>query len=632
MERGAATVQAVRRSMEILYTQQRFREAWALKAKYPRQVELSSGSDRLAALVSLQASDNADALARAERAVASDSKDHRDYLFLGHLYWSNGQTEKAWTVFAKAQELKPDAPEVWAVAVGFLQSMGKKDQARALLTKAEGKAQDVKGQLALAQCYEIVEDKDRAARAYEALAGSDDLGVRRAVAAYYLRVGDPKTDDYLKTLVTRASIKDPVIATWARSMRAVKAALVGGNEAEFREILAGMGGRDRREAIRLLEEFVGEGTDQAQEHLLLTQLYEANNEWPKARKQLITLRRSLAGDTPAVLMTYASAMLRHEELDAAEDALGKLFEVTKADRNAGVEFARVSLQAQLAHRRERKAEAVALLKGYALKRGNSFGQVASLLEGLKEYAAAEEMYRAHAEKSPNPAASLAYAGFLGRRKQGQKAVELCKGVSDKVRVATVVETCLAILEAGDDNEAIRGQVEQLLEGFKKKEPRSILLRLAFANLRVLQRRYTDAEQIYRELIAEDSKEVLARNNLAWLLASQKERLPDAERYIADALGAGGPQAMLLDTQAVVHLASGKNTEAVKLLEELVRDYPRESTYLLHLAQAQAASGNKTAAKVALQKAHKEGLNAEALHPLERRGLDVLERELGLNGG
>jgi cellulose synthase operon protein C len=649
MERGAATVQAVRRSMEILYAQQRFREAWALKAKYPRQVELSPEAGRLAALVSLRASDNADALARAERSVASASKDYRDYLFLGHLYWSNGKTEKAWTAFAKAQELKPDAPEVWAVAVGFLQSVGKKDQARAALTKAEGKAQDVKGRLALAQCYEIVEDKDRAAKAYAALHDSNDLGVNRAVAAYYLRVGDPKADEYLQKLATRASVQDPMIAIWARGMRAVKAALVGGNYAEFSEVLAGMGtgvterrtrasllatrnnARDRREAIRLLEELVGEGTDQAQEHLLLTQLYEANNEWPKARKQLLTLRKSPAGDAAAVLMTYASAMLRHEELDAAEESIGKLFEVTKSDTNPGVELARVSLQAQLAHRRDRKAEAVALLKSYALKRGNSFGQVATMLEGLKEYAAAEEMYRAHADKSPNPAASLAYAGFLGRRKQGQKAIDLCKRVSDKVPVATVIETCLAILESGDDDEALRGEVEQVLEGFKKKDPRSITIRLAVANLRVLQRRYADAEQVYRELIAEDTKEFLARNNLAWLLASQKERLPDAEKCIADALSARGPEAMLLDTQAVVHLASGKNTEAVKLLEELVRDYPRETTYLLHLAQAHAASGNSAAAKGALQKAQKEGLNAEALHPLERRGLDVLERELGLKG-
>jgi len=322
-------------------------------------------------------------------------------------------------------------------------------------------------------------------------------------------------------------------------------------------------------------------------------------------------------------VAYVSAMLRHDEADAADEALEKLIKLRGQD-----DLAVLSLKAQVMHRRGEAKEAVALLKGYAVKRGQSFGQVAAVLEGLKEFAAAEEMYRRHAEKSPNPTAALAYAGFLGRQKRSREAIELCSKAWGKAPAELVADTCLSILEVAEDAEPLLAGVDKQLRQALSKEPKSVALRVACANLRVLQARYDEAERLYREVIAEDRSNFLARNNLAWLLASREGRAPEAQKLIEEALAAGGPQALLLDTQALVFLAAGKPKEAVKLLEELVRDSPREATYLFHLAQAHAANDNRSAARESLRRAERAGLAPASLHPIEKKGYDRLRKALG----
>src|SRR5262249_53851104 len=98
--------------------------------------------------------------------------------------------------------------------------------------------------------------------------------------------------------------------------------------------------------------------------------------------------------------------------------------------------------------------------------------------------------------------------------------------------------------------------------------------------------------------------------------------------IDTAIAGGGPHALLLDTQAVVYLSSGKTKEAIRILEGLVTDSPKEATYHLHLAQAHAAARNRLDASRSLRQARQAGLNPDALHPLERKGYDRLLQDLG----
>jgi predicted Zn-dependent protease len=145
----------------------------------------------------------------------------------------------------------------------------------------------------------------------------------------------------------------------------------------------------------------------------------------------------------------------------------------------------------------------------------------------------------------------------------------------------------------------------------------------------VQRDYSDAERIYAELIREDSGNVLARNNLAWLLACQKKRIPQALALVEEALARAGPQPTLLDTRALVLLEAGQAQEAVKILEGLVLESPNQPGFRFHLAQAHAANGNRQDARKAVLQAIRLGLKESILHPLERPACARLLQGLGL---
>jgi cytochrome c-type biogenesis protein CcmH/NrfG len=57
----------------------------------------------------LLANDNAEALTRAERAVAQDGSDYKAHLLLGQVYWRMGQLDKALSSLSKARDLGPEA-------------------------------------------------------------------------------------------------------------------------------------------------------------------------------------------------------------------------------------------------------------------------------------------------------------------------------------------------------------------------------------------------------------------------------------------------------------------------------------------------------------------------------------------
>jgi predicted Zn-dependent protease len=91
------------------------------------------------------------------------------------------------------------------------------------------------------------------------------------------------------------------------------------------------------------------------------------------------------------------------------------------------------------------------------------------------------------------------------------------------------------------------------------------------------------------------------------------------------MGRAGPQPTLLDTQALVFLRAGKIKEAIRLLEDLVVESPKERGYHFHLAQAHLANGNRPDAKRSFEQAGRLGLTKGTLHPLEQQGYEQLRQ-------
>jgi Tfp pilus assembly protein PilF len=169
-------------------------------------------------------------------------------------------------------------------------------------------------------------------------------------------------------------------------------------------------------------------------------------------------------------------------------------------------------------------------------------------------------------------------------------------------------------------------VERWLLGAIDKSPRSANLLVCLADLRDLQGRYLEAEKLYRQAVAADPRNVVALNNLAYLLALQGNQSHEALKLLGEAIAVAGPTPELLDTRALVQLKLGQPQSAIKDLEDAIADSPLPPL-CYHLAQAHHLARNAGAARAALRQAKALGLQADQLHALERPAYQQLQREL-----
>src|SRR5262249_25690505 len=120
----------------------------------------------------------------------------------------------------------------------------------------------------------------------------------------------------------------------------------------------------------------------------------------------------------------------------------------------------------------------------------------------------------------------------------------------------------------------------------------------------------------REVLKRNGSEVLALNNLAFLLALRSGKADEALRLLDRAVEVKGPHPDLLDTRAVVLLSARRTDEAIRELTAAIKEAPTAVSYF-PLAQALDLKGDKAQARVHLGRAEELGLTEADLHPLER---------------
>jgi cellulose synthase operon protein C len=135
-------------------------------------------------------------------------------------------------------------------------------------------------------------------------------------------------------------------------------------------------------------------------------------------------------------------------------------------------------------------------------------------------------------------------------------------------------------------------------------------------VRNLQGDYAASKSLYRAAIGANARDVVALNNLAFLISATEGKHDEALALIERAKRVGGPLPELLDTEALVRLNSKDFAAARRLLEVVVTEAPTGSAYY-HLAQTELAAGRKLEARRAWQQAAELGFKFADLHPLER---------------
>jgi tetratricopeptide (TPR) repeat protein len=650
LEMGERDPAVIGRVAQSLHARQRFSEAeLVLRKLKDERMPLSGELQRLSAHVSFTKQDYDRAVRQAERVVSDQSVDYRDLLWLGQLRWGANQDPEP--AFRRAVSLAENVPETWLALLMYLADNGRKKEAEETLRRCEQALPKAEVGVALALGEEVLGNIDRARKLYgEALAAHPtDLRVLRATALFHLRGGRLAEAEPILARMTQASGTSSD-RQWARRLLARIQVDVGGRAQSLRALeILGAGSASisvdvapedlrtkakilaldntrasRKEAIGMVEGLVDRGIASVEDLFLLAQLHESDGDGDKARQRMRELVAMPGGESPVYLAEMIRLLLRHGRNDDARAYLPKLEKA--APKHAGTMEAKARVLAALG----KGDEVVALLTGAVRENAANLTLAAGLLESLDHVGAAEALYRrALIEQPEAPSkAVLELAGLLGRQGRSAEALDLLDARGwGSLPSPEVANTAVVVLYGALSSEPrTLDRVSRRIEEAIRANPRNVSQRFDLANVHILRGRHADAEAIFREIHERDKTHPAPLNNLGWMLALRgRDASVRAVPLVNEAIRLEGESPDLLDTRALVYIASGRGDDAIHDLLEAIKLNPTGSKYF-HLARAYLLDGRLPDAADAFTKAKELGLNVGKLHPMERESFrDVVRR-------
>jgi tetratricopeptide (TPR) repeat protein len=633
IELGERSPRTVRQLVVLLHKRQRFDEADQEIRQLQKQEQLSAELKRLAADVSLRNRDPLRAVEMALQAVSNDSTDYRDHLWLGQILASAGQRlPEAEQHLRKAVALDQRAADAWVALVRFLAGRGQLPEAEKAIEEARAKLSAQEAPLAVAQCFDATGRLEQAKEQFRAAlaARPDDPLVLRSFAAFSLRTGESKEAESCLRRVLEPGVKASADdRAWARRGLALVLAARASDHRGFLEALqlAGLvveGGKIkeaksragefpeeyrtrarllatqksrtmRDKAVSYLEELGRREPLTADDQFLLAQLYDANGVWTKARELLRNLTTAQK-EQASFFAYFGRSLIRQREFEEASRCIEQLERLETAQKLEPGAHGSVELKAMALDVRGQSDKAVELLKSRAERPG------------------------------AKPEETLVLAGYLARQGKLSEALDWCERATNTCPSETVAAILVALLRTAPPKPEDAARVERWLRAALEKKPDSAALLLHLSDLRDIQGQFQDVEGLCRQVLDRDSKNLVALNNLAWMLALRSGKGDEALALIDRAIEQAGPLAGLLDTRAVVYLALGQTDRAIVDLEEATAEEPTAAR-LFHLARAYRQANNTKAASRALRQAKLMKLQPEQLHPVERATLQQLSQEL-----
>jgi tetratricopeptide (TPR) repeat protein len=632
IELGERSPRVIRKLVELLYRKQRYAEADQEIRRLQKQTLIAADLQRLAADLSLRNQDPTRAVELATEAVAKDSRDYRDRLWLGLVLAASGkQPARAEAELRKAVELAPKAPETWVALVRFLVLADQRGEADKVLADALVRLPKEKLHLAAGQCQEALGNNDMAHKEYQQalLTQPGDFNTLRSVATFYLRTARYSDAQPLLQQMLGAKPRLPESETmWARQNLALVLAATGDyqqflkalsmvdlaidksgmvvetatNEptpAELRaraHVLAQQPQRPhRKKAIALLETLQRGQWLNFEDQFLLARLYNAENNWPKARALLRDLVTT-AYRSPLYLMAYGEGLIAHREFADAAQCIEKLDQLEKLNKTEPGNYGTVQLRALALEANGQPDKAVALIRDHVGRPG------------------------------AKPDEFMVLVRYLEKQKKIDEALEVCGRALEQCPVEQVTAAAVVVLRSGKASEEQCAQVERWISSALTKNPKSVVLKLYLADLQEIRGRYEEVVAIYRAVLDQEPMNVAALNNQAWLLAQLNDKTADALAMINRAIELMGPQPALLDTRAVVQMKLGRADLAIGDLERVTAEAPSAARWF-HLACALQQSNNDDAARRAFRRARDMGLLETQLHPLERASWGRVYAEL-----
>ncbi|WP_166830633.1 tetratricopeptide repeat protein, partial [Thalassoroseus pseudoceratinae] len=633
---------------------------------------VSDDLKRLAWKVALERG-QVDAAINYSRQLAGESNDFRDRIAHAHLLFAKyrsmmkdeQQSQRAQDLLQQARSIyrevvndAPRQPEAWFAYVVFLWRVGDEEDARKAVEEAADKLPETPPHmkpLSLAQYSEVVQQPQKAAEYYRAAveAAPDNVALRMAVADFFSRTKAlAEADKHLSYLVNPENDVPADAAAWARRRRAFTTAARGRYEdveralqmlrrtagsdevplVDLRAQVSILADRvslaDRKQLIAILEQLRKRTSLSDSEMLRLASLYEQTDGWPTAKLLLEELLER-DGAEPGFLSSYIRGCVKHEpDDDRLENRLLSRLDrlrvlephsvrtaVTNAEFDArfhGDEAARLTLTSFAGHLIHPTSDGAAEITATERVSLRTAAMTAEKL-GLTE--TAESLYRQYAQASPRAEDIMTLATYLGRRNQVDAALKIVEENADRVVPEAAAVTAVNVVSLGNFPPSTLDRAEEIVTKALEDRPNSRRIFNAMAALKVLQKRFDEAELLYRRVLQEDQSNVAALNNLAWMLGVTGRNPEEAVRLINEAIAIAGPLADLVDTRGMIDLSRGLPGKAMKDLKTAFADTPTANIGY-HLAVAYDRLDQDLAARKAFEQAQSLGLGIEQLHPTE----------------
>lgn len=571
-----------------------------------------------------------DALRCYQQAVAAPTATQDDYFRLVIRSAEAGQPDLSTKTMADART-KLASGDYFALAAAYADAPRTPKNWAPVMADAAEKRSYVQARLALKlsryQRSEAVEVLG-SYLASDDLPKADQSWARRNLAMLHAIRGT--ADDRTKAMKLLAEAGDTVEGTAdeKRATAAVLAALSRYLDGDERQDALGR-------AANVLENLVKE-TQSARDGFLLAQMYRAVGN----RAASTAMMNQLLQADPKNLDYHLVALEELTEggmLPQAEPFAQRLIALYPA------EFRSVSAVAKYECAAGRPDRALALAEGYlrtadanAADLPAKSAQVAELLDGLarlpnvrrtedgrKIVNAAVKRYEDLIVNRPE--AVVAAASLLAADARVDAGFTLIEKYAKPLPVRLKATAGLAILRAGGASDRQFELVRSWLDAALAAEPDSIPLALNEAEFFALRQDYQAAEKGYQAVLDRDPKNVVALNNLAWILAPQPESAKRAIELIDRAVSEVGLTGELLDTRARVRIAAKQFELAERDLQEALAQ-KKTPLRMFHLALArQTQSPPKTGeAADAFRKARARGLDPAVIHPADLPAYRVLD--------
>src|SRR5262249_12287438 len=245
---------------------------------------------------------------------------------------------------------------------------------------------------------------------------------------------------------------------------------------------------------------------------------------------------------------------------------------------------------------------------------NRYGSVdlrVQLLEKQNKPDEALRLMRAHFAKKPEEVFLLITT--LCRQKKFSDAYELCEKqwAEGKHQPELLGAPSVGVLQVWKDASdaqvrAVEKHLEKAVAKAVEEKKSTALLRLQLSQMHDKRGQYDQSVEQLRKVLEEQPNNVVALNNLAWMLATRSGEAEKALAHVEKAIAGMGRRADLLDTRAMVRLALKEPGKAVEDLKEALEEGATASR-LFRLARAHHENRETDKARAALQKAKAKGL-------------------------